>query len=39
MKNGKIVRFEQFHNTAAAIAAFAPMGTSTGMQPQTPAHH
>jgi ketosteroid isomerase-like protein len=39
MKNGKTVRFEQFHNTAAAISAFTPMAASAGMQPQAPVHH
>ena len=39
MKNGKTVRFEQFHNTAAAIAAFTPMAASASMQPQAPVHH
>ncbi|MDQ2991131.1 MAG: nuclear transport factor 2 family protein [Pseudomonadota bacterium] len=39
MKNGKTVRFEQFHNTAAAIAAFMPMSASAAMQSQSTAHH
>jgi len=39
MKNGKMVRFEQFHNTAAAVAAFMPTMASAAMQTQTPAHH
>ena len=39
MKNGKTVRFEQFHNTAAAIAAFMPMAASAAMQSQLAAHH
>jgi ketosteroid isomerase-like protein len=39
MKNGKTVRFEQFHNTAAAIAAFMPMAASAAMQSQSTAHH
>jgi ketosteroid isomerase-like protein len=41
MKNGKAVRFEQFHNTAAAVAAFAPAAVPAAMQaqPQSPAHH
>ena len=39
MKNGKTVRFEQFHNTAAAVAAFAPMGSTAALQSQTPVHH
>jgi len=39
MKNGKTVRFEQFHNTAAAVAAFMPMTASPAAQPQAPVHH
>jgi ketosteroid isomerase-like protein len=39
MKNGKTVRFEQFHNTAAAVAAFMPMAATAAMQTQVPAHH
>jgi ketosteroid isomerase-like protein len=39
MKNGKTVRFEQFHNTAAAIAAFMPVGASAPMPGLMPAHH
>jgi ketosteroid isomerase-like protein len=39
MKNGKTVRFDQFHNTAAAVAAFMPMAASASVQTQAPAHH
>ena len=39
MKNGKTVRFEQFHNTAAAVAAFMPMAASTVTQSQAATHH
>jgi len=39
MKNGKTVRFEQFHNTAAAIAAFTPLGASVQMPGLVSAHH
>ena len=39
MKNGKVVRVEQFHNTAAAVAAFMPMTASAAMQSQSPVHH
>lgn len=39
MKNGKTVRFEQFHNTAAAVAAFSAMAASTAAQPQQLARH
>lgn len=39
MKNGKTVHFAQFHNTAAAVAAFMPMAASASMQTQTPVHH
>jgi ketosteroid isomerase-like protein len=39
MKNGKTVRFEQFHDTAATVAAFTPMSASAATQPQAPAHH
>ena len=39
MKNGKTVRFEQFHNTAAAVAAFMPMAASAATQSQAATHH
>ena len=39
MKNGKTVRFEQFHNTAAALMAFMPAAAATMQQPQPMAHH
>lgn len=39
MKNGKTMRFEQFHNTAAAVAAFMPMAASGATQAQAAAHH
>jgi len=39
MKNGKMIRFQQFHNTAAAVAAFMPMTASASTQPQTSAQH
>lgn len=39
MKNGKTVRFEQFHNTAAMVAAYMPMAASAPMQTQAPIHH
>lgn len=39
MKNGRTVRFEQFHNTAAAVAAFTPLTARTPAPLQTPAPH
>ena len=39
MKNGKIVRFEQFHNTAAVIAAFMPVTAAAATAPELVAHH
>ncbi len=39
MKNGKTVRFEQFHNTAAATAAFMPLAGSMPAQAQASTHH
>lgn len=39
MKNGKTVRFEQFHNTAAAVAAFTPLTARVSTPLQTPAPH
>lgn len=39
MKNGKMTRFEQYHNTAAAVAAFMPTATSATAKTQATTHH